>query len=105
MSHPVRLSAQAADDLQQARDWFDARELGLGDTFLDRVNDTITRIATAPEQYPIKLADLHRAPVQKFDYGLWYRVLADESIVVACLSDRRDLSLLRRRALRTVEPN
>ena len=104
LSHPVRLSALAADDLQQARDWFDAREPGLGDTFLERVNETIERIAANPEQYPVKLVDLHRAPVQRFDYGVWYRVLPDESIVVACLSDRRDLSLARRRALRAVEP-
>ena len=104
MSHPVRLSALAADDLQQARDWFDGQEAGLGDIFLERVNDTITRISENPEQYPVKVADLHRAPVQKFDFGVWYRVLPDESIVVACLSDRRDLSLARRRAIRPLEP-
>jgi hypothetical protein len=35
----VRLSALAARDLQQARDWFDRQEQGLGDTFLERVNE------------------------------------------------------------------
>ena len=82
MPHPVRLSGLAALDLQQARDWFDAQEVGLGDKFLADVNDTIARIAQNPHQYPVKLADLHRAPVHKFGYGAWYRVLPDESIVV-----------------------
>jgi len=103
LPHPVRLSGLAALDLQQARDWFDAQEVGLGDKFLADVNDTIERIAQNPRQYPIKLADLHRAPVRKFGYGVWYRVLPDESIVVACLSERRDLGLVRRRALKLSE--
>ena len=32
LSHPVRLSSLAALDLQQAHNWFDAREPGRGDT-------------------------------------------------------------------------
>jgi hypothetical protein len=31
LTHPVRLSALAALDIQQAREWHDAREPGLGD--------------------------------------------------------------------------
>lgn len=50
------------------------------------------------------MLDLHRAPIRPFQYSLFYRVLPDESIVVAALSDRRDLSLARRRALRPVDP-
>ena len=104
MSHPVRLSALAADDLQQARDWFDQREPGLGDTFLERVTDTITRISQNPNQYPVAVADLHRAPVARHQWSVFYRILPDESVVVACLSDRRDLALARRRAIRPLEP-
>lgn len=105
MSRPVRLSPLASRDLQQARDWFDGQEPGLGDAFLERVNETIQRIATNPEQYQLALLDLHRAPVRTFKYSVWYRVLPDSSVVVACLSDRRDLSLARRRALGPIEPS
>jgi hypothetical protein len=34
LTRPVRLSSLAARDLQQARDWFDGQEEGLGDKFL-----------------------------------------------------------------------
>jgi hypothetical protein len=44
LTHPVRLSALAALDIQQAREWHDAQEPGLGDKFLQRVNETMTRI-------------------------------------------------------------
>jgi hypothetical protein len=98
------LSALAALDLQQARDWCDSREPGLGDTFLERVNDTIRRIGSNPHQYQVALLDLRRASVRTFRYSVWYRVLPDSSVVVACLSDRRDRSLVRRRALGPLEP-
>jgi hypothetical protein len=65
----------------------------------------LDRISQNPDQCPVKLADLHRAPIAAFHYGVWYRRMPDESIVVACLADRRDLSLARRRALRPVEPS
>jgi hypothetical protein len=42
--------------------------------------------------------------VRPFQYSRWDRVLPVESIVVAALSDRRDLSLARRRATNRVEP-
>jgi hypothetical protein len=105
VKRPVRISALAALDLQQARDWFDAREPGLGDTFLERVNETITRIAKNPEQYQVTIADLHRAPIPKHRWSVFYRILPDESIVVACLSDRREPNVAQRRALRRVEPS
>ena len=104
LNRHVRLSALAALDLQQARDWFDARGPGLGDTFLDRVNDTITRIAANPERIRSTVADLDRAPVPKHLWSVFYRILPDESIVVACLSDRRDPSLAQRRSRRKLEP-
>jgi hypothetical protein len=58
LNRPVRLSALAARDLQEARDWFDSREPGLGDTFLERVNDTIRRISENPLQYQVAVLDL-----------------------------------------------
>ena len=104
LTRPVRLSALAARDLQQARDWFDGQEEGLGDKFLSSVEQALERISRNPETYQVALLDLHRAPIRPFQYSLWYRILPDESIVVAALSDRRDLTLARRRAIRPAEP-
>jgi len=104
LNRPVRISRLAALDLQQARDWFDQREDGLGDKFLGSVEQALERISANPEQYAVALLDLRRAPIRPFHYSLFYRVLPDESIVVAALSDRRDLPVARRRALRPVEP-
>ena len=72
LTHPVRLSALAALDIQQAREWHDAREPGLGDQFLQRVNETMTRIGQNPHQYPTIIEDVRRANRRQFKYGVWY---------------------------------
>ncbi len=72
MTHPVRLSALAALDIQQAREWHDAQEPGLGDQFLQRVNETMTRIGQNPHQYPTIIEDVRRANLRQFKHGIWY---------------------------------
>lgn len=104
LSRPVEVGALALKDIEQARAWFETQERGLGDAFLDSVNSTIQRLAQNPEQYQVKLLDLRQAPVRPFKHSVWYYVSGDGSVVVACLSDRRDLAVARRRALRPPEP-
>ena len=65
LTHPVRLSALAALDIQQAREWHDAQEPGLGDQFLQRVNETMTRIGQNPHQYPTIIEDVRMANLRQ----------------------------------------
>ena len=99
LTHPVRLSALAALDIQQAREWHDAREPGLGDQFLQRVNETMTRIGQNPHQYPTIIEDVRRANLRQFKFGVWYRVKEDGSVVVACLHHRQQPEIAKARAL------
>jgi hypothetical protein len=105
LSRPVVIGALAERDIREARAWFDRQEAGLGDQFFERVKETVRRIADSPESYRPVFGEARRAPVKSFRYSVWFRVAPDQSIVIACLSDRRDLSLARRRALRAVEPS
>jgi len=96
LTHPVRLSALAALDIQRAREWHDAQEPGLGDQFLQRVNETMMRIGQNPHQYPTIIEDVRRANLRQFKYGVWYRVKVDGSVVVTCLQIGSSLRSLRR---------
>jgi hypothetical protein len=102
---PVRLTPLAEADVARAQDDYESRELGLGNRFADQVRSTLTRIGQNPFQYQIVPNSLgnRRAPVHRFPFSVWYQVLPDESIVIACLAHRQDSSLARRRAL-PIEP-
>jgi hypothetical protein len=101
---PVRLSQLAVQDIAAARDWFNAREAGLGGKFVERVNETIARIEANPFQYREVIRDARRANLRQFKYSVWFRIKPDHSVVIGCISHRQDLSLARRRALRAVGP-
>jgi plasmid stabilization system protein ParE len=96
LNRPVVIGALAERDIREARAWFEEREPGLGDQFFERVKETVRRIASNPEIYRTVFGDARRAPVKSFQYSVWFRIAPDASIVVACLSDRRDLSLAKR---------
>jgi hypothetical protein len=106
LSRPVRVTPLAEADVEKAQDAYESRELGLGNRFLEQVRSTLIRIGQNPFQYQVIAGtrEHRRAPVHQFRFGIWYRVEPDESVVVACLAHRQDLSLARRRALRSVEP-
>lgn len=91
MSRPVRITPLAEADIAAAQDEYESREPGLGNRFVEQVRNTLTRISQNPFQYQIVVgtSDDRRAPVQKFPFGVWYRVEPDESIVVACLAYRQ----------------
>jgi hypothetical protein len=46
---------------KEAYAWHEAKEPGLGNTFLERLNETIARIAQNPVQYALVVADVRRA--------------------------------------------
>ena len=67
------------------------------------MDEALDRIEANPFQYAIAFADARQAPLKKFKYSLWYRILPDHGLVVACLAQRCDVSLARRRFLK-IEP-
>lgn len=94
MSLPVRFSAEAASELDDAAAWYDDQRPGLGDTFIDAVEVTLALIADWPgagapvAELPADL-DVRRAPVVRFPYHVAYVATDDHVRVLAVAHDRR----------------
>ena len=86
---PVIVSAPAQSEIDAAAAWYENRKDGLGLEFLDRVSETLERIETNPEGYAEGYRGLRRANLDQFPYGVWFRVMPDNSLVIACLHGRR----------------
>jgi plasmid stabilization system protein ParE len=100
LNRPVPITAIAEADIAKAQDYYESRETGLGNRFVKHVRDTIARIAQNPFTYQIAIESARRARVADFPYGVSYRVLPDESIVIACLSYRQEPGVAKTRALK-----
>jgi toxin ParE1/3/4 len=98
LTRAVRITPLAEADIAGAQDWYESKQPGLGLRFVEHVRATIQRIGQNPFQYQIAFENARRARVREFPYAVWYRVLDDESVVIACLAHRQDSDLIERRA-------
>lgn len=90
----IRLTARAVIDLENARDYYSAVDPELGHRFLNDVDAAMERLENFPAGAPPveSLADLRRARLRHFPYGIFYQRLpsADGLLVVRVLHARRD---------------
>ena len=89
-SPPLLLRSEAAADLVEAVEWYDARRSGLGADFLWAVRAVLTAIEESPERFPIVRGDIRRAPLRRFPYAIFYFIEEDQTVVTACMHFRRD---------------
>ncbi len=90
MKSRVIILPRAEQDLCDAADYYDQRQPGLGDEFLDRVVQTLQMIRERPELFAEMLSDVRRASVPRFPYGIFYRAMIDRIVVLAVYHSSRD---------------
>jgi len=86
------------DEIDDAHDWYEQRRAGLGSDFLDNVQDTLAQIVANPARFGFAEADIREAPLTRFPYAVYYRVLPDRIRVLAVYHTSRNPSGWRSRA-------
>ncbi|MFW9257819.1 type II toxin-antitoxin system RelE/ParE family toxin [Nostoc sp. CALU 546] len=81
---------EVREEINDAHSWYESQKPGLGDDFLDCVDETVNRISQMPESYVIVYADIRRAVVRRFPYAVYYRIVSSRVIVTAIFHGRRD---------------
>jgi len=76
-------------ELIEAQDWYERAAPGLGRRFRE-VAFQVDRIAAHPKRFPEIMADVRRARLRRFPYGLFFRQLEDAIYAVACFHASRD---------------
>ena len=90
MSHTVVFRPKAKTDLIEAHDWYQRQQFGLGETFADAVDETISRIQSMPKMYAVVFRNVRRAKVRTFPYLIYYWLLQERIEVLALLHGSRD---------------
>jgi plasmid stabilization system protein ParE len=80
----------AATDIEQAHVWYESQRSGLGDEFLDAVLAVFGMLEDSPQRYRVVYRDTRRANLRRFPYGVFYRIIDDEVVVIACFHASRD---------------
>ena len=92
MSLPVTLRPLVNADVQQTHAELEAQALGLGDKFLDRLQEVLDHIEAMPEPYAEVRETVRAARLRRFRHVVYYVVLADPVEVIAVMHGSRDSS-------------
>jgi len=74
----------------EAQDWYEKEKAGLGAEFRAEIDYQVERILANPLQFPRMLADVHRAKLRRFPYGLFFRSSDEAIYVIACFHSSRN---------------
>jgi len=97
MNLPVILSPTADREFEEAAAWYE-QEAGLGETFVERVQEALDRIEQMPELHAVIYKNIRRFRVARFPYSVFYRILADRVEVIAVFHNKRNPKLWQSRA-------
>ena len=90
MKSVVHFRQDAETDVADAAAWYENQSTGLGSEFLDEILATCNSISEYPQMYPILHRDTRRAVINKFPFGLYYRVENNLVTIVAVMHGSRD---------------
>ncbi len=82
----------AAADIAEAADWYEARQAGLGETFVAAVDVALEQILEHPLRFRVAHAPWRRALLPRFPYCTFYRADQEQVLVLAVLHGSRDPS-------------
>ena len=91
----VVVLAEAASDIEEARDFYDGQEPGIGDYCADSLLADIESLAIYHGIHSRQFG-VYRMLAERFPFGIYYRETKTETQVVAVLDLRRDPNWIRR---------
>lgn len=98
MSFVVRKFPLAEQDVLDAAIWYEERQPGLGDEFLEEVDRAVRVLSDSALYHGIRFADVRRTSVHRFKfYGIYYIVRAEELWILAIFHGSRHPRVLRER--------
>jgi plasmid stabilization system protein ParE len=98
MNYVLVFRPEVREELEEAYNWYESQQPGLGDDFLDCVDEILNRICQIPESFPVVYRDVRRAVVRRFPYVVYYRIVSSRVVVTAVFHGRRDPKLWQARS-------
>ncbi len=91
MSTPVVFRQAARTEFDEAADWYELRQAGLGAAFIVQVQQILDKIAAQPSFYPrVTPRGVREALVSGFPYCVYYRDEPDRVVVISVFHTARN---------------
>jgi hypothetical protein len=80
MSFKIVIEPRAIFDIQEAVDYYDFKQIGLGEYFFQALEDNIEVVRNNPF-FQIRYKDYYGLPIKKFPFIIFYFIQEEEKIV------------------------
>jgi hypothetical protein len=81
MMFAVEYNPEFFNDIVQAVDWYNERQIGLGKKFFNKVKKQTAKLSTSALLFAVKYDDIRCMRIEKFPYMVHYRVNTQTSTV------------------------
>lgn len=85
----ARFLKAAKLELEEAVDYYNGEEDGLGDDFAVKAAEALRRVRRFPNAWSILAPGIRRCRLNRFPYGLVYGVRDKEILIIAVMHQRR----------------
>ncbi len=89
MNRSLRFLPEVANEVREARFWYESQRSGLGDEFLAQLNDSLIQIQDRPLSSPLVTKAIRRAILRRFPYCIYFVIREHDLVVLAILHGRR----------------
>lgn len=72
MAFAVKFTLESKKDIQEVYEWYEFKSLGLGDKFIEALDDKINKLSITPGIGSIRFDDVHCTILNKFPYFIYY---------------------------------
>jgi len=94
----LRWHGEARAEADAAAAFYNEKQPGLAQRFLDDIEDALHRIQRHPQAYRLVEGDIRKCRVAHFPYGIIYRVRSDLIEIIAVMHLRRSPAYWKQRA-------
>ncbi len=94
MTFSVAYRRAASEDIDEALRWLGERSPAAAVDFLRAIARAETHLRRTPLIYQVVRADIRRAHLKPFRHGLYFRVVEDRVLVIACLHASRSPAVI-----------
>ena len=89
MTRTLVVGPKAENEIEEAARWYEERETGLGQAFVDEVLRALEVVGEAPDTFPFLRDPYRRFLLDRFPYAIIYKVTARRVYVRAVAHGKR----------------
>ncbi|MBI5603539.1 MAG: type II toxin-antitoxin system RelE/ParE family toxin [Deltaproteobacteria bacterium] len=90
MTREIVFRPEAESELIEAYEWYEGRQLGLGNDFLLCVEAALSSLQRNPALYPVVSKQVRRALIHRFPFGIYYLIDPERVVIISVFHARRD---------------